>query len=57
MTVYQILKCEKIVSCVPYGVKANAIQWTLENDETNRIPATTLKAHKDAVIYADIYQI
>lgn len=53
MTVYQILQCEKIVSCVPYGVKANAIQWTLENDATNMIPATTLKAHKDVVIYVD----
>ena len=43
MTVYQILQCRRIVSCVPYAVKADAIQKTLENDETNRIPATILK--------------
>lgn len=53
MTVYQILQCEKIVSCVPYAVKADAIKWTLENDATNMIPATMLKGHKDVVIYAD----
>lgn len=53
MTVYQILQCRRIVSCVPYAVKADAIQKTLENDETNRIPATILKGHPDFVLFAD----
>lgn len=53
MSVYQILQCERIVSCVPYAVKANAIEKTLVNDKTNMIPATLMKDHKDFIIYAD----
>ena len=53
MTVYQILQCEKIVTCVPYGVKADAIQKTLENDATNLVPATALKGHKDFTLFVD----
>ena len=53
MTVHQILQCEKIVSCVLYKVKANAIKATLENDVTNTIPATIMKGHKDFVLYVD----
>lgn len=53
MTVYQILQCEKIVSVVPYAVKADAIAKTLENDETNTIPATIMKAHKDFTLFVD----
>jgi len=53
MTVYQILQCRCIVSCVPYGVKADAVQKTLENDATNRIPATVLKGHPDFTLFAD----
>lgn len=53
MTVYQILKCEKIVSCVPYAVKADAVQKTLENDKTNLIPATIMKGHDDFALFVD----
>ena len=53
MTVYQILQCEKIVSCVPYGVKADAVQKTLENDKTNLIPATITKGHDDFALFVD----
>ncbi|MBR6709301.1 MAG: 6-phosphogluconolactonase [Clostridia bacterium] len=53
MTVYQIMQCRKIVSVVPYAVKANAIQMTLENDETNLIPATIMKKHADLSIFVD----
>ena len=53
MTVYQILQCEKIVSCVPYGVKADAVQKTLENDKTNLIPATIMKGHNDFALFVD----
>jgi len=53
MTVYQILQCEHIVSCVPYPVKANAVKKTLENDVTNLVPATILKGHKDFILYID----
>jgi len=53
MTVYQILKCENIVSCVPYAVKADAVKKTLENDRTNLIPATTMKAHPSFALFVD----
>lgn len=53
MTVYQIMQCKVIVSCVPYKVKANAIKLTLENDLTNKIPATMLKKHNNMMLYID----
>ena len=53
MTVNQILRCERIVSCVPYKVKAEAVKATLENDVTNMIPATIMKGHKDFILYID----
>jgi len=54
MSVSQIFKCERIVSCVPYAVKARAVADTLNNDVTNIIPATILKNHKNYVLYLDI---
>jgi len=53
MTVHQILQCERIVSCVPYKVKANAVKATLSNDVTNTVPATIMKGHKDFILYLD----
>ena len=54
MTVYQILRCKQIVSCVPSACKADAIQKTLETAEvTNLIPATIMKQHPDFVVFAD----
>lgn len=53
MTVYQILQCKKIVSIVPYAVKADAVQKTLYNDETNTIPATIMKGHDDFALFVD----
>lgn len=53
MTVHQIMQCENIVSCVPYAVKADAIEMTLKNDVTNSVPATIMKTHKSFVLYAD----
>ena len=47
MTVYQIMQCERIISCVPYAAKADAVQKTLYNDATNMVPATVMKDHKD----------
>ena len=55
MTVYQIMQCQRIVSCVPYKVKAEAVENTLKAKEvTNMIPSTMLKTHKDLIIYADL---
>jgi glucosamine-6-phosphate deaminase len=53
MTVYQIMQSEVIVSSVPYEVKANAIKLTLENELTNKVPATMLKEHKDYTLFLD----
>lgn len=54
MTVKQILKCENIISSVPYKVKAQAIHDTLTSDNiTNLIPATILKTHKNVTILID----
>lgn len=54
MTVSQIMRCKKIVSCVPYAVKASAVEKTLKATETtNLIPATKLKEHPDFILYID----
>lgn len=54
MTVHQIMQCKKIVSCVPYAVKADAVYKTLTAKETtNLIPATKLKEHPDFILYID----
>ena len=55
MTAYQIMQCERIVSCVPYAVKADAVRKTLSADKTtNLVPATLLKEHKDFILYLDM---
>jgi len=53
MSVHQIMQCRKIVSCVPYAVKAKAIKDTLESQLTNMVPATMLKNHPDFVLFLD----
>ena len=53
MSVHQIMSCRQIVSCVPFAVKAQAIKDTLDNQLTNRVPATMLKQHPDFSLYLD----
>ncbi len=53
MSVKQILKCKKIISCVPYKVKANAIKLTVENELSNLYPATAMKSHPDFTLFID----
>jgi glucosamine-6-phosphate deaminase len=53
MSVYQILQCEVILSCVPDKRKADAVRLTLENEETNNIPATKLKSHSNWTLFLD----
>ncbi len=53
MSVKQILKCKKIISCVPHKVKANAIKLTIENETNNLYPATIMKEHKDWTLLID----
>ncbi len=54
MTAHQIMQCKKIISCVPYKVKAEAIEKTVKADSvTNLVPATLLKTHPDFILYVD----
>lgn len=53
MSVKQIMKCENIISCVPYGVKAKAVFDTLSSSLTCEIPATMLKTHPHFTLYVD----
>ena len=53
MSVKQIMKCKKIISCVPYSVKADAVFKTLSEELSNQTPATMLKTHKDFTLYID----
>ncbi len=53
MSVNRIMRCQKIISAVPYPEKANAILWTLTNSLTSMIPATMLKTHANFSLYVD----
>ena len=53
MSVKQIMKCKKIISCVPYAVKADAVWKTLSGELSNLVPATMLKTHSDFTLYID----
>lgn len=53
MTVKQIMRCTKIVSPVPYAVKAEAIRNTLLEDISPMVPATKLREHPDCTLYLD----
>lgn len=53
MSVKQIMKCKKIISCVPYAVKADAVYKTLSGELSNLVPATMLKTHPDFTLYID----
>jgi glucosamine-6-phosphate deaminase len=53
MTVWQIMQCKTIISCVPHLVKADAVYRTFINKVTNMVPATILKQHHDFNLYLD----
>ncbi len=53
MTAPQIMKCRKIISVVPYAVKAEAVYKTLTCDLTPDVPATLLLKHNDFTLYCD----
>lgn len=54
MTTWQIMQCKEIVTCVPYAVKAEAIEKTLKTNETTpNVPATLLKEHENFILYTD----
>ena len=54
MTVNEIMNCKKIISCVPYAVKKDAIEkMYFAKETTPLIPATKLKEHSDFILYID----
>jgi glucosamine-6-phosphate deaminase len=53
MTVWQIMQCKTIISCVPHLVKADAIFKTFTGKTNNMVPATMLKQHNDFHLYLD----
>lgn len=53
MTCKQIMKCENIISVVPYKVKAEAVKATIENELTPDVPATLLKTAKSFTLMLD----
>ena len=53
MSVYQIMQCKTILSCVPYAAKADAVKKTLDSDLTNQVPATMLKTHSNFHLFLD----
>lgn len=57
MTVWQIMQCRTIISCVPQLVKAEAVYNTLTRSLTNEVPATMLKQHKDIHLFLDRHSV
>ena len=54
MTPHQIMQCGRIISCVPYAVKADAVKAMLEaGSTTEMIPATLLKEHANMTLMLD----
>jgi glucosamine-6-phosphate deaminase len=53
MSVYGIMQCRSIISCVPHAVKADAVKKTLESPLSNLVPATMLVMHPDVTLYLD----
>lgn len=53
MSVWQIMQCRTIISCVPHMVKAEAVFNTLTRSLTNLIPATMLKQHAEFNLFVD----
>jgi glucosamine-6-phosphate deaminase len=54
MSVWQIMQCRTIISCVPHKVKADAVYSTLTSRINNMVPATMLKRHGDFNLFLDI---
>lgn len=53
MSVFQIMQCRTIISCVPHKAKAEAVFKMFTNRVTNMVPATILKQHSDYHLFLD----
>ncbi|QNL50397.1 glucosamine-6-phosphate deaminase [Olivibacter sp. SDN3] len=53
MSIQQILKSDHIICSVPDGRKAQAVKNSLENEVSNRFPASILQQHDHCRFYLD----
>ncbi|MFS0728018.1 6-phosphogluconolactonase [Paenibacillus sp. 1P07SE] len=53
MTVQQILRSRRIISCVPHAAKAAAVRSTLAQTIDPKFPSTILKTHADWQLHLD----
>jgi glucosamine-6-phosphate deaminase len=53
MSVWQIMQCKTIISCVPHLVKADAVYKTFMTKTNNLVPASILKQHSDYHLFVD----
>jgi glucosamine-6-phosphate deaminase len=55
MTVWQIMQCKTIISCVPHKAKAAAVYKTLSCRLGSDVPSTMLKQHYNFHLYLDYH--
>jgi glucosamine-6-phosphate deaminase len=53
MSVWQIMQCKTIISCVPHLVKADAVYNSFITKTSNLVPASMLKQHPDFHLFID----
>jgi glucosamine-6-phosphate deaminase len=53
MSIWQIMQCKTIISCVPHSVKADAVTKTFRSPVDKTIPSTILKTHSDFNLFLD----
>jgi glucosamine-6-phosphate deaminase len=54
MSVRQILRCKRILSCVPHAAKAHAVRLALQDEVSPLVPASILKTHPAIDLYLDV---
>lgn len=53
LTCPTLMKASFAFCIVPAPTKANAVKWTLTQDISEKVPATILRTHKNAILYLD----
>jgi len=53
LTCPTLMKADYAFCIVPAPTKANAVKWTLTEEISEKVPATILRKHKNAVLYLD----
>ena len=47
------MKADYAFCIVPAPTKANAVKWTLTEEISEKVPATILRRHNNAILYLD----